>query len=86
MDATAINLGCHLFRKLKPCIHCARAKIQQKKTAKETDDKAFDSRIALDLTWCADRTASGNECVLVMIDYETDETWSKLLQRKDDAS
>ena len=27
LDAMVINLGCHLFGKLKPCIHCARAKI-----------------------------------------------------------
>ena len=85
LDATAINLGHHLFRKLKPCMHCARAKIQQKKTAKETvDDRAFGSRIAFDLIWCADRTAMGNELVLVMIDYETDKGWLRSLKRKED--
>ena len=36
LDVTAMNLGHHSFGKLKPCIHCARAKMQQKKIAKET--------------------------------------------------
>ena len=38
----------------------------------------------MDLTWCADGTASGNECVSVMNDCETDKAWSKLLKRKGD--
>ena len=70
LDATAVNPGHHLFGKLEPCIHCAIAKIQQKKMAKEmADNKAFGSRIAFDLTWCTDGTASGNECMLVVIDH-----------------
>ena len=62
-----------------------KSKTQQKKTAKETaDDKVHGSRIAMDLTWCADGTAAGNECMMAMIDCETDKAWSWLLKRKDD--
>ena len=82
---TTMNLGHHSFRKLKPCIHCARAKMKQKKIAKETaEDRVQGSRIGMDLTWCAERTAAGNECTMAMTDYETDEAWMKSLKKKDE--
>ena len=53
-------------------------------TKETADDRAFGSRIAIDLTWCADGTASGNACVLVEIDCETDKGWLRSLKGKED--
>ena len=74
--------------KIKDCIHCARAKMKQKKMTKETDgeDLEWGTRIAMDITSCGEISAAGNKYAHVKIDYHTDKMFVSFLKSKDEAA
>ena len=88
LNKTAEKMGYRLTGKIKDCIHCARAKMKQKKIPKKADEEDLEwgTRIAMDITSCGEKSAAGNKYARVKIDYHTDKMFVSFLKTKDAAA
>ena len=84
LDRTAEAMGFILTGKSKECLHCARAKMKQKKMNKIEQGGNFEpgTRVAMDMTSSKTKSLGGKNIAHVIIDYDTNMLFVSLLKKK----